>query len=138
MTRSGVARRRASLAFLRGFSLPQCCVKVLRLGANLCAVMVGSSTRWTDGAHGNAIYPKGPQRRADGAHLCATLTPGLPGFPIDGEPTVDSQDELTVARLEAATQVGAVASASLMCGRIFLRRVRYASKRQGNGGGVCG
>ena len=78
---SRVVRRHAYFAFLRGFSPRQCCVKVLRLAANLCAVMVGSGTRWTDGAQGNAIYRKGPQRRADYAHLCATPPPGLPAFP---------------------------------------------------------
>jgi hypothetical protein len=55
---SRVARRHAHFAFLRGFSPPQCSVKVLRLAANLCAVMVGSSTRWADAAHGDAIHRK--------------------------------------------------------------------------------
>ena len=47
-------------------------------------------------------------------------------FSFDGEPTVNSQGELAVARLEAAPRVEAVAAASLKCGRIFLRRVRPA------------
>jgi hypothetical protein len=47
------------------------------------------------------------------------------GISFDDEPTVNSQDELTVARFEAATRVEAVASASQKCGRIFLRRDRH-------------
>ena len=46
---------------------------------------------------------------------------------FDDKPTVNSQDELAVARFEAAAWVEALASASRKCGRIFLRRDRHGS-----------